>query len=264
MLYNTSYSKQIRTVGAVNLWCPISFEIIKRNETFYYLTDNLNNRVVIFNANWSFVASKNMTKPRYIKLIGDYIYITADKAVFKTDLDLNIINQSTLSLSTNGAFNEITYDSTNNTYVVATADFSTISQGFYYFNENLTFLYSYSLKNETPKVGHWSIQIVNGLYYSSAYNGSLKIFNKSQLVGKHQLCDGQNEGFTSANIYLNRYVLATCYNVTGQVILYHLNGTSTGFSLKKFYLPFSAKYTENNELIVTTLSYVYIYKLTVT
>ena len=257
MNYNRSNYIQIQTVNGVNLNFADDFEIVKRNGTFYYLADEGNNRIVIFNQSWSFVSSKNISGPRSIKLHGNNFYVASRIFFFKTDLDLNIIVQLNSSNPSN-YFNEVIYDSVNSVFMCPISDSNSVIQGFYYFDENLTLLYSHSLKSETPTTGHFSVQMSNGLYYSAAYGGQLKVFDNRTVIVRYQMCSSGY--FTRAAIYLDRYVLASCYT-EGAVKLFHINGTTTGFSFTGFFQPTSAKYTENNELIVCDKNYVHIFKL---
>ena len=255
MNYNRTNFIQISSAKGLSVNYVTGIEIVKRNgTTLYYIADRNNNRILIYNESWSFVSSKSIFNPTCILNYGDYFYITSLFALFKTDLNLNILIRVNSSYIVYG----IDYDPANNVFICTKIDDLIKQKGlYYYYNENLTLLYSYSLKNETP-FGHYSIKIFNGLIYSAAYGGQLEVFNNTTVINRFQMCTSGL--FTNAIIYLDRYILVSCNSDTS-VKLFHINGTSTGFSFTGFFDNWDAKYTENNELIVTDRHYFYIFKL---
>ena len=107
---NWSLQLNITKINSVSLSDAIGFGILN---SYYYVGDYSLNKIFILNESWSYISSKNFTRPTYLTTIGSSLYATGDNNIWKIDQNLNILIQYN-AIGFSPGHRGIYYNSTNN------------------------------------------------------------------------------------------------------------------------------------------------------
>ena len=136
---------------------------------YNYLINNLFGQIYMFENNWNYVANKTSFLLAYsVVKVGSNLYITSNTNFWKTDLQLNIINQ----LNVYSAVYSIYYNWAEN-LLYTTLIFQKLIR---YYDLNLTLIGKFSLYPHIP----WSINGYNNkLFVGTIHGNVLVIANKT-------------------------------------------------------------------------------------
>ena len=92
MFTNPSVQSEISEFNGNSFCGLMGFGMFSSSGTvYYYLMDYDASKVYILDDEWKFISSKTFTKPAYMINIGNSLYMTGQKNVWKVDKDLNIL-----------------------------------------------------------------------------------------------------------------------------------------------------------------------------
>jgi hypothetical protein len=92
---NYTFLKTISSSGSSNFQALHGFGMIlsTTNDT-YYVVDYFGNKIFILNDNWEYKSSiTSFIGPTCMIVVNNNIYLSGDLNVWKTDINLNVINQ---------------------------------------------------------------------------------------------------------------------------------------------------------------------------
>ena len=190
------------------------------NTTLYYLMD-YPSKVHILNDEWKFISAKNFRSPHYMINIGNILYMTGWRNVWKLDQDLNILIE--YNRGGNPAYHGISYNSSNGLIYVASWNLNAIQL----FNLDLTLISSLSTKPLSP---HSITESSNKLYVGTGKRIVL-VFLNEKIINKFNGGDGNSVLLTSILLDQNDYMATACDNPTNKLYLFSPNGSFTGKSI---------------------------------
>ena len=234
-----NYTLNVNITNSINI---ISFSnlhgfgvLVQTNIKTYYVLDNGGNKIHMFNDSWAYVGNASLDSPSYMVTIGNYLFITSDSNIYKTDSRLNVLDKYS-GATNNPSYRGIYFNCTESIIYVASVNRHTI----YAFNLNLTLNYSINTSNHHP----YSISQKNGiLYVGTYYHGNLLVIvNRTVISSFNSLC---SSALTSIRFDSFGYMTTLCTN--SQMLLYFtnrtyiktyqsipINSTFIGFDSKRF------------------------------
>jgi hypothetical protein len=216
MLQN--YQKKLRLTGYSTYLFNflIGFEEINEENTMYYITDYINNHVIMFNGSWIYQTFKSFTKPTYLKAIENELFISGDNYFCKTDKNLNVIKTySNLAVRYRGIY----YNQTSSNLVVTGFQ----SNQILFFDRNLTLLNSVSTNTYNP----YGINGFKNELFVGTTTGVILVLENSVITKIYNImCSGIIDSLIIDNV---GFMAAACYG-NSFAILYHTNGTNLNFS----------------------------------
>ena len=195
------------------------------NNTYYYIMDFYDNKVYILNDDWSFNSFKTFNQPSYMISIGNSLYMTGYRNVWKVDQDLNILinyNPSGISNPYLSWYRGISKNPSNRLIYVVAANLNEIQ----IFNFDLNLIRRLSTEPHQP----WSItESLNKLYVGTR-KGIILVFQNEEIIYQFNGCNGNNDILTSIYFDPTDYIATSCQN-PNKLYLFSPNGSFTGKSL---------------------------------
>jgi hypothetical protein len=155
----------------------MGFGMMTSNTTKYYISHHSMGRIFVFDDNWNYISNKSsFNRAASIIAIGNFLYITGDSNIWKTDQELNIlINQGCAYLCRGLYFNK-----TNNLIFVAPE----YQQMIYVFNLNLTLIDRIYMSPHYP----FSMNGFNNLLYVGVYEQILVTDYYNYITNRFNTC----------------------------------------------------------------------------
>ena len=189
---------------------PVGFTMIKSNKILYYVTDYNLDKIFAFDDDWNILFSKSFPKACYPISTGNYLYITGDNKIWKTDSQLNILVQFNKSFSYRGLY----HNSTSDLLYVAT---HTISIEIFDLNLNL-------IESIPTSPYHTrSITAQNSKMFVGTIVGVILQIINNEIIHKFNACNGNSIALVSILIDEFSNMATLCNN--RQLHLYSTSGT---------------------------------------
>ena len=110
----------ITSINGIGFRGLSGFGMLIDSQTTYYIIDRDNSRIIIFDKNWKYASTKSIPYPYSMITKNNYLYITSQYYIYKSDKFLNIIKQYPSNNPSEMAFRGICYHSYDNyIYVVS-------------------------------------------------------------------------------------------------------------------------------------------------
>ena len=216
---NSTLQLSFNQIDSISLSKAFGFAMFTPSNSYYYVSDLGLNRIFILNEDWSYVSNKTFLAPAYLTTIGNNLYATGYKNIWKLDQNLNILIQYTatgFSTSPGPYYMGIYYNSTNNLIYVAPNSLNVIEV----FNLNLNLNHTFSISPNQP----WSIAGYNNQMYIGANQGKILVLVNEVIIRTFNGCNGNSAVLSSVLFDSCGYMAITCYNYN-QLYLYDPNGT---------------------------------------
>ena len=195
--------------------------------TYYYVMDTNGYKTYILNDDWSFISFKNFSKPAYMITIGNSLYMSGDKNVWKVDQDLNIlINYNyggVVPVYGTPGYVGISYNPSNGLIYVV----SWYLQEIDVFNLNLTLI------RRLSTLPYWPMSIkesLNKLYVGTRY-GIVLVYLNEIIINQFNGCNENSNQLNSILFDPNGYMATSCNYPTNKLYLFSTNGSFTGKSV---------------------------------
>ncbi len=218
---NLSLQLSLKNINSINLFGALGFAMFTPSSSYYYVSDSGLKKIFIFKERWSYYSSKEFASPAFFSTIGNSLYATGDKNIWKLDQNLSILIQYNAT-GTNPNYRGIYINSTNNFIYIAPRSFNVI----HVFNLNLSFSHNISTSSYKP----YSISGYNNqIFVGDDAKGTILVIENKKI--KH-IFNGCNR-----NLVVLTYILfddcglmaTSCSN--NKLYLYYPNGTYIGKSL---------------------------------
>ena len=206
--------------------------MLQSANTSYYIADYWNNRVYKLNNTWEYVGQNSFSNPSGIIAVSNNLYIASESQVYKTDSNLNVLNQYNNSINS-PAYRGIFYNPTD--CLIYIAAYNDTVKAVHLFDLNLHLNGSISTSEYNP----WSIVgFDNQIYIGTLQGVVIVIFNKT-ITTSFKGCLGIS---LISSILFDQlgYMAITCLN-ENRLYLYNSNGFYVGKSLATGVFPL---YTE--------------------
>ena len=132
-------------IDSIGLTKSLGSAMFTPSNSYYYFSDNALNKIFILNESWSYVSSKVFPSPAYFSTIGNSLYATGNRNIWKLDQNLNILTKHT-EFGTFPRYRGIYYNSANNWIYVAPSDLNVI----HVLDLNLRFHHTFSISTYQP------------------------------------------------------------------------------------------------------------------
>ena len=190
--------------------------ITNTTNVMYYVPDNTGEKVIMFDDNWNYIGFKNFSLPANIITIGNNLYITSDKGIYKTSSDLTVLN-SQLSTSNFPHYRGIYFNSTNNLLYLASVQFNAIIL----YDLNLNVKGNITIDPYSP----YSIAGLNNqLFVGTAFNGLILLLVDNKIINTFDGCLQTKGALTSITLDQTGLMANVCEE-SDTVYLYSANGT---------------------------------------
>jgi hypothetical protein len=213
------------------------FGMLIDSQTSYYIMDSSNGRIIIFDKNWKYASTKSISSPYSMITRNNYLYITSDYYIYKTDKFLNVVKQYPSNNPNYMGFRGICYNSYDD-YIYAASYNNLI----YSFDLNLNLIDSFYISTWGSP---WGIQSNNNKLYVSATHYYIYIVVNRTVINSFSVAQ-----FVTSMLFDQSGFFATTSYYSNQINIYTNNGTYTG---KRFptvsysrYMSFDSK----NRLII--------------
>jgi hypothetical protein len=231
----------ITSINGVSFSGLSGFGMLIDSQTSYYIMDSNNGRIIIFDKNWKYSSTISISSPYSMITKNNYLYITSDYYIYKTDKFLNSIKQYPSNNPNYMGFRGICYNSNDNYIYAVSNNYYRI----YSFDLNLNLIDSFYISTWGSP---WGIQSYdNKLYVSNSYYYIYIVVNRT-VINSFPVPE-----FVTSMLFDQFGFVATTSHYSNQINIYTSNGTYTGKSFPTVsysrYMDFDSK----NRLIV--LSY---------
>jgi DNA-binding beta-propeller fold protein YncE len=218
---NLSLQLSLKNINSINLFGALGFAMFTPSSSYYYVSDSGLKKIFIFKERWSYYSSKEFASPAFFSTIGNSLYATGDKNIWKLDQNLSILIHYSAT-GTNPNYRGIYINSTNNLIYTAPYSFNVI----HVFNLNLSFSHNISTSTYKP----FSISGYNNqMFVGDFSNGKILVIENERIVNEFNGCNG-NLFMLSHILFDDCGLMATSCN-NNQLYLYYPNGTYIGKSL---------------------------------
>ena len=244
--FSRIFSRQI-TVNTNIFGFFYSYLEISNSNRFFFVTDMLLNRILIFNENWIYQSFKNIEKPAYMKEIDNNIYISASNSFLKTDKNINILRSHQ---QTGADYRGLYYDITSQLFYVASETLKRIDV----FDKNLFLVKIVFTGSYIP----YSINSYqnNELIVGTRFGEILVLNNENRIIRNFQVCRSY---ITSILVDVSGFMALTCYDPDNMIRLYHVNGTSTRIEKSIIKYPEYVNFDSQGRLVVISEKQIDIY-----
>ena len=250
---NYSLKTNITSYDGYNFTSLIGFGLIddEEDKSKYYATDWSESRIIIFSEKWKYKNFKNFKNPANMIRVEDSLYITAQYSIYKTDKDLNLIQQHNCSEGTNPSYRGILFNSKNSTlYVVG---------------YELRMIYEFTLEFEiidsfpTPKYYPWSIQEYDNKLFVGTYSGVILVIVNRIIVKTFNACNGCYNSMVTSMIFNKKGFIYVTSSSLSLIYLYNNNGSYTGISMRTPNYPYFTGYDSKGRFVIISKFQVSIY-----
>ena len=190
------------------------FGMLTSKQTLYYIAENFLASIFIYDDDWNNISLKNLFfNVNYIIPIGSNLFITGYNHIWKTDDQLNILNQYAPSESA-GYFG-IYYNSTSNFIYVA----SYLTNSIQLFDMSLIFSSNISTLTHIP----WSIAGYNNQIFAGTKDGIILVIINKIIINQFNGCNGNTFQLISILFDEFDHMATACSNQ--QLYLYSSKGS---------------------------------------
>ena len=140
----------ITSINGISFSGVSGFGMLIDSQTTYYIIDRDNSRIIIFDKNWKYASTKSIPYPYSMITKNNYLYITSEYYIYKSDKFLNVIK--TYNPSNNPSFRGICYNSNDNYIYTVSNNYNRI----YSFDLDLNLIDSF---NTSLTTSYYSNQI---------------------------------------------------------------------------------------------------------
>jgi hypothetical protein len=213
VLNSANFNQSITGRGVDYGYC--GFCVSNTTPKLYFVANYNEDSIMVFDKNWYFVGEVfGFYKPCYIIAVEDYLLITGDKYVWKTDMNLNYLIQYTSNdaiLKFRGLYH---YSQDNSLYIV-----SYVMKNIQIFDLDLGMSGGYiSVSPYKP----WSINGIDDKIYVGTSVGVLLLVDQAGIAYIFNACDGQMVLILSILIDKFDHMTTSCQN--NHLYLYDMNG----------------------------------------
>jgi hypothetical protein len=215
---NLSLQLSLNKINSENFF---GFGMFTPSSSYYYVSDNALNKIFILNERWSYYSSKEFASPAFFSTIGNSLYATGNRNIWKLDQNLSILIQFNAT-GTAPNYRGIYINSTNNLIYTAPGSFNVI----HVFNLNLSFSHNISTSPYKP----YSISGYNNqIFVGDNAKGTILVIENKKIKRIFNGCN-RNLFMLSHILFDDCGLMATsCSN--NKLHLYYPNGTYIGKSL---------------------------------
>jgi hypothetical protein len=212
--------------------------VVINGTTLYYLMSYLTNKIIIFDADWIYHSFQPFNSTGFcIKTIKNYLYISSNFNIYKTDLQLNII-KSVYANSSN--FRECFYHSESDTLYLA--GYGKLAIYAYDLDLNLLDIIDVS-PNKPASIGIYN----NKMFIGANTNSTCKVL----VVQNKIITDVYVTSITAyiVSIFIDSFgYMSLASGANGSLLLYNTDGTNTGLS-KRINTVYGSRFDSKNRFI---------------
>ncbi len=219
------------------------------NPIQYYVTYYYQSKIFVFDENWNYVLNKSSFLNVYYMIpVGNYLYITGNVNIWKTDQELNVLLRYN-STGTSPRYRGLFYNSTNDLIYVAPFTLKMI----HVFNLNLTLNDSISITPYQP----WSINEHNNELYVGTTVGTMLVIVNKQIIKQFNGCNQQSFEVLSILFDDNNNMATSCAN--NQLYLYNTTGSYLNQNISTVSTPYYIGLDSKSRLVVTAWTQISLY-----
>ena len=223
----------------------MGFCIVNRlSSSSYYVLDYTNSRILIYDDSWKYSNFKEFRSPSYMTQIRDYLYLTGQYGIYKTDVDLNVILQ--YNDTGTPAYRGIYYDSNDSIYVAKMSTYSVLV-----FDLNLKLIDSLTTVINGSPYSPWSIQGYDNKLYIGTDSGTILVISNKKIIESFNGCNGFSNLYSFVSTILfdrSGYMATSCLN--NALYLYNSNRRYMNKTLSTPSLPHQLGFDLNGSFIL--------------
>ena len=240
--------------SSVNFTSLIGFGVYEDSLiTKYFVLDWAKHRIITFNEKWKYVKYNEFRNPAQMITIGNELFITGQVNIFKTDKDLNIIQQYNATNVHNylPSFRGIYYNSKNSTIYVVAYEAMMI----YEFTLDFEIVDSFATSKHYP----WSIHEYDNQLFVGTYSGTILVIVNKSVIRTFNACDGCYNSMVTSMIFNKKGFIYVTSSSLNAILLYNSNGSYIGTRMRTPSFPYFTGYDAKGRLVIISVFQITIY-----
>ncbi len=215
--------------------------MLTSKQILYYVSENFLGSIFIFDENWNNLSLKNLFfNANSIITIGSNLFITGYNHIWKTDDQLNILNQ--YDAPGPAGYFGIYYNSTSDFIYVA----SYMSNSIQLFDLNFTSNSNISTLTNSP----WSIAGYDNQVYVGTKDGIILVIVDNKIINQFNGCNGNS--FQLVSILFDEFKNMATGCTNNQLYLYDPSGNYQNKNISTLGTPFYIGFDSKSRFIVTS------------